>query len=154
MPDGNTFGNIRRTYTLRGALRFVGLCAGYRRTVGRVSFTFADLPEPNEVTCATGRLTTRTYASRSFVMTFGQDVGQQARYIHKVFDELPAEEDGDWEWTRDVVYTTPGGRKQIELNVARSAGSVRKIRIQKVPTSGCDQAVESLWLPTSSNGDR
>lgn len=104
--------------------------------MGRVSFTFAELPEPNEVTWATGRLTTRTYASRSFVMTFGQDAGQQARYIHKVFDESPAEDDDDWEWTTDVVYSTPGGRKQIELNVARSAGSVRKIRIQKVPTSG------------------
>lgn len=93
-------------------------------------------PEPNEVTWANGRLTTRIYASRSFDMAFGQDAGQKARYIHKVFDEAPTDDDDEWEWTNCVVFTTPGGRKQIELNVARSAGTVRKIRIQKVPTSG------------------
>lgn len=101
-----------------------------------MSLTFVEVPEQNEVTWANGRFTTRTYASRSFTMAFGQDAGQKARYIHKVFDEIPSEDDSDWEWKTDVVYTTPGGRKQIELNVARSAGMVRKIRIQKVPTSG------------------
>ena len=35
-----------------------------------------------------------------------------------------------------MVYTTPGGRKQLQLQVARVAGAVRKLRIQKVPTSG------------------
>jgi hypothetical protein len=99
-------------------------------------FTFGLPPEPNEVTWATGRLTTRIYASRSFNMAFGQDAGQKARYVHKVFDEVPTEDDDEWKWTKTVVFTTPGGRKQIELNVARSAGTVRKIRIQKVPTSG------------------
>jgi len=101
-----------------------------------VPITFGELPEPNEVTWATGRLTTRTYASRSFDLAFGQDAGQKARSVHKVFDEVPTDDDDDWEWTKRVVYTTPGGRKQLELNVARSAGKVRKIRIQKVPTSG------------------
>ena len=98
--------------------------------------TFEELPEPNEVTWANGRLTTRTYASKSFDLVFGQDAGEKARYVHKVFDEVPTDDDDDWEWTKHVVYTTPGGRKQLELNVARSAGKVRKIRIQKVPTSG------------------
>lgn len=98
--------------------------------------TFGELPEPNEVTWASGRLTTRTYASRSFDLSFGQDAGQKGRYVHKVFDETPTDDDDDWEWTKHVVHTTPGGRKQLELNVARSAGKVRKIRIQKVPTSG------------------
>lgn len=98
--------------------------------------TFEELPEPNEVTWANGRLTTRTYASKSFDLAFGQDAGEKARYVHKVFDEAPTGDDDDWEWTKHVVYTTPGGRKQLELNVARSAGKVRKIRIQKVPTSG------------------
>ncbi|MGD7003838.1 Shedu immune nuclease family protein [Corynebacterium halotolerans] len=95
-----------------------------------------EFAKPNEVTWATGRLTTRTYVSRSFDMTYGQDAGQRARYIHKVFDEAPTDDNDDWDWTKHVVYKTPGGRKQIELNVARSAGAVRKIRIQKVPTSG------------------
>ena len=35
--------------------------------------TFADPPEPNEVTYAEGRLTTRTYANKSFTAAFGQD---------------------------------------------------------------------------------
>jgi hypothetical protein len=30
-------------------------------------------------------------------MAFGQDAGHKARYIHKVFDELPTEDDDDWE---------------------------------------------------------
>jgi AcrR family transcriptional regulator len=98
--------------------------------------TFDDLPEPTEVTYAEGRYTTRTYASRSFRMQFGRDDGQPARYVHRVFDEVVTEDNDEWEWTIDVVYTTPGGRKQLELQVAREAGAVRKLRIQKVPTSG------------------
>lgn len=101
-----------------------------------MQINFENLSAPNEVTWATGRLTTRTYVSRSFEMAFGQDAGHKARYIHKVFDEVLTEDDDNWDWTKHVVHTTPGGRKQIELNVARSAGAVRSIRIQKVPTSG------------------
>lgn len=98
--------------------------------------TLSDLPEPNEVTYAEGRLTTRTYASRSFRMEFGRDRGHPARYVYRVFDEAVTADDDNWEWTNDVVYTTPGGRKQLQLQVAREAGAVRKLRIQKVPTSG------------------
>lgn len=97
---------------------------------------FADFSEPNEVTFAEGRLTTRTYASRSFIWAFGQDAGQPGRYVHRVFDEVITDDDDEWEWTKDVVFSTPGGRKQLELQVARSSGVVRKIKIQKVPTSG------------------
>lgn len=92
--------------------------------------------EPNEVTWAEGRLTTRTYASRSFATRYGRDEGQPSRYIHRVFDETLTVDDDEWGWTTEVVSTTPGGRKQLELQVARSAGAVRKLRIQKVPTSG------------------
>lgn len=95
-----------------------------------------DLPEPNEVDFASRRLPTRTYASKSFEMRFGQDAGHPARYVHRVFDEVMTEDDEDWEWETHVVFETPGGRKQLEVQVARSAGAVRKIRIQKVPTSG------------------
>lgn len=98
--------------------------------------TFADLPEPNEVTYAEGRLTTRTYASKSFTAAFGQDQGHLSRYIYRVFDEVVTDDDDGWEWTSEVVFTTPGGRKQLQLQVAREAGAVRKLRIQKVPTSG------------------
>lgn len=95
-----------------------------------------DPPEPNEVDFAARRLPTRMYASKSFTMRFGQDEGQQARYVRRVFDEVPTDDDEDWEWVNHVVFTTPAGRKQLEVQVARSAGAVRKIRIQKVPTSG------------------
>lgn len=97
---------------------------------------FGDLPEPNEVTFAEGRLTTRTYASRSFTAAFGQDQGHPSRYIYRVVDEVVTEGDDEWDWTSEVVFTTPGGRKQIQFQVAREAGAVRKVRIQKVPTTG------------------
>ncbi len=102
------------------------------------------LPEPNEVTFAEGRLTTRTYASKSFTAAFGQDQGHPSRYIYRVFDEVIADNDDEWDWTNQVVFTTPGGRKQIQLQVARSAGAVRKIRIQKVPTSGDPTRLENV----------
>lgn len=99
--------------------------------------TFADLPEPNEVTYAEGRLTTRTYVSKSFKASFGQDQGHPSRYIYRVIDEVATDDhDDEWDWTSEVVFTTPGGRKQLQLQVAREAGAVRKLRIQKVPTSG------------------
>lgn len=98
--------------------------------------SFGGPPEPNEVTFAEGRLTTRTYVSKSFTAAFGQDQGHPSRYVYRVFDEVVSDDDDDWDWTNEVVFTTPGGRKQIQLQVARSAGAVRKLRIQKVPTSG------------------
>jgi hypothetical protein len=98
---------------------------------------FEDSPRPkNEVTFAEGRLTTRTYATRSFVTQFGQDVGHPSRYVYRVFDEALIDDDNEYDWTSEVVYTTPGGRKQLQLQVARTAGAVRKLRIQKVPTTG------------------
>jgi hypothetical protein len=63
--------------------------------------TFTDLPEPNEVAYAEGRLTTPTYASRSSAMQFGHDRGHPARYAHRVFDEVVTEDD-------DEIGTEPG----------------------------------------------
>lgn len=103
-----------------------------------------DLPEPNEVTFAQRRLTTRTYASKTFTAAFGQDQGHPSRYIYRVFDEVVTEDDDDWDWTNEVVFTTPGGRKQLQLQVARSAGAVRKLRVQKVPTSGDLTRLETI----------
>lgn len=91
--------------------------------------------EPDEVTFAMGRLPNRIYLSRTFTMSFGADQDQPARYVHKVFDEEVTPDEDDWDWTSEVVDVTPGGRKQLTLNVARSAGAVRKLRIQKVPTN-------------------
>lgn len=105
---------------------------------------FDDALEPNEVTYAEGRLTTRTYASKSFTAAFGQDQGHPSRYIYRVFDESPTADDDDFDWSNEVIFTTPGGRKQVQLQVARSAGAVRKIRIQRVPTSGDLTRLETL----------
>lgn len=77
-------------------------------------------------------------------MHFGRDAGHPARYVYRVFDEEPAEDDDEWEWTKHVVYTTPGGRKQLQVQVARDAGAVRKLRIQKVPTNGDLDKLETL----------
>ncbi len=103
-----------------------------------------DLPAANDVDYAVGRLTTRTYVSKSFIWQFGQDAGQPGRYIHLVFDEVPTDDDDEWDWTQEVVYTTPGGRKQLELQVARSAGTIRKIKVQKVPTSSSATKLEPV----------
>lgn len=109
-----------------------------------MSNTPSGLPEANDVDYAAGRLTTRTYVSKSFTWQFGHDMGQPGRYIHRVFDEVVTDDDDEWDWTNEVVYTTPGGRKQIELQVARSAGVIRKIRIQKVPTNSTASRLEPV----------
>jgi len=96
-------------------------------------------PEPNEVTYALGRLPSRTYVSRTFPLDLrnSQDYGAPARYVSKVFDEegLPLPRDTpNIEWSHAVVMTTPRGRKQVKLQIARHTGQVREIQIQKVPT--------------------
>lgn len=98
--------------------------------------------KPSEVTFANGRLPNRIYVSRSFPMGFGSDEGEPARYVHKVFDEEEQPDNDDWEWDNEVVYVTK--RKQLTLNVARSAGAVRKIKIQKVPTNPNSTKLESV----------
>jgi Domain of unknown function (DUF4263) len=40
-----------------------------------------------------------------------------------------------FDWTETVVTSTPGGRKQIKVQIARKAGEVREIQIQKVPSN-------------------
>lgn len=97
---------------------------------------FEEFSELNEVTYAERRLPTHIYISRSFSLAFGSDAGKPGRYVRKVFDEVYTRDEADWKWEKYVVFETPGGRKQLELNIARSVGTVRKIRIQKVPTSG------------------
>jgi hypothetical protein len=120
---------------------------------GRTSVSWEEfaIPEPaNEVTWAEGRLPHRTYISRSFPLNLAasQDAGQPARYIIKVFDEH-ADEDPPTTHPADfseeyIVTTTPGGRKQIKLQVAREAGAVRELRLEKVPTNPGAGNLETL----------
>lgn len=97
-------------------------------------FLFA---EPTETDYAQGRLSERTYVSKSFPLNqpASQDHGQPARFIHKVFDpegESQAVYDGS-EW---VISETDKGRYQFKLLVAREAGAVKELWIQRVPTNG------------------
>lgn len=106
---------------------------------------FEELNPGNEVVWANGRLTDRVYAYRSFSAKWGRDAGHPARYVYKVFDERDdLDADDDWEWTGYVVSTTPGGRKQLRLEVARHAGAVRQILLQRVPTDPAATKMERL----------
>lgn len=101
--------------------------------------------DATETTFAQGRLADRVYASRSFPLrrTNSADDGTPARFIAKVFDptqETEVVQDGS-EW---VVRTTPAGRYQIKLLVAREAGNVKELWIQRVPSSGDAAEVKVL----------
>lgn len=99
----------------------------------------------NEVVWARGRLPNRIYAYRSFIAQFAADAGHPSRYIYKVFDEqADGAPDTNWDWTEHVIDTTHGGRKQLQLQVARYAGAVRQIRIQRVPTDPAATQLETM----------
>lgn len=90
--------------------------------------------DDDATTFAKGRLPGRTYASRNFTLerSGSTDDGTPARFITKVFDEANETElvrEGE-EW---VVSETPAGRAQVKLLVAREAGNVKEIWIQRVP---------------------
>ncbi len=109
----------------------------------------ASLGEPfpgNEVAWALGRQVDRIYVHKSFALDMrnSQDHGEVARYVVKVFDDLPTVPvavDDRQEW---VIMTTPGGRKQLKIQVAREAGRVREIVLQKVPTDPTSTKLETL----------
>jgi hypothetical protein len=96
--------------------------------------------ELTETEYAQGRLPDRTYASRSFKIPWptSQDFGQPARFVTKVFDadeETKAEPHGT-EW---IISETPAGRYQVKLLVAREAGRVKQLWIERVPSSTSGQ---------------
>ena len=106
---------------------------------------FDELDNGNEVVWARGRQPDRVYAYRSFIAQFAADAGHPSRYVYKVFDEDARNEPkDDWDWTEQVIDTTHGGRKQIQLQVARHAGAVRQIRIQRVPTDPAATELETM----------
>jgi len=101
--------------------------------------------DADETTYAQGRLADRTYASRSFPLkrTMSADDGTPARFVCKVFDpetESTVELEGE-EW---LISSTPAGRYQFKLLVAREAGNVKEIWVQRVPASGINGAVKNL----------
>ena len=70
------------------------------------------------------------------------DDGSAARFIYKVFDneeESTLKRSGH-EW---VVRETPAGRYQIKLLIAREAGHIKDLWVQRVPSSGSAQTLET-----------
>jgi hypothetical protein len=98
-----------------------------------------------ETTYAKGRLPGRTYISKSFLIdrNASRDYGQPARFVQKVFDtegESRVVFDGS-EW---LIAETPAGRYQVKLLVAREAGVVKELWIQRVPAAGSPDKVKVL----------
>ena len=96
---------------------------------------------------ARGRLSNRTYLSKSFVYTRtnSDDDGQPARFISHVFDpesaaqiERVAEE--------FVVSETPAGRFQVKTLISREAGNVKELWIYRVPADPTKQLETKLHL--------
>lgn len=86
----------------------------------------------------------RIYLSRSWVLAFdsSRDFGHQARYVTRVFDPEAAEDAEDhWEWSEMEIHRSPQGRIQIKAMVAREAGVVRQIKIEKIGTNRVEQLV-------------
>lgn len=99
----------------------------------------------DETTYAQGRVPTRTYASTSFPIPWqsSADHGQPARFVWKVFD--PHEETiGQFDGEQWVISESPAGRYQVKLLVAREAGNVRELWIQRVPGIGQRGKVTAL----------
>ncbi|MGQ7297018.1 Shedu immune nuclease family protein [Quadrisphaera sp. KR29] len=106
-----------------------------------------DLSEPaTEVDYALGRRTDRFYINRSFVLRQpgSQDDGEAARYIYKVFDETVDAADETENWDNEVFYVSPKGRTQLQLQVARTPGGVRKLRLQRVTSGRNGSNLETL----------
>lgn len=95
------------------------------------------------------RLPSRTYLSESFILKQGRDAGQSGRFIYKVFDESEGDEGFDetgWDRKVMVVDKKVNGRRQIQLTVAREAGAVREIVIQKANVDGSGKLKQILKL--------
>lgn len=94
---------------------------------------------------ANARMPDRLYLSKVFTLQFqtSRDFGQPARYVTRVFDipESEAEEDDGWEWEEMTIHQSPAGRVQVKAMVAREAGVVRQLKIEKVTASALDPLV-------------
>jgi hypothetical protein len=103
-------------------------------------------PQQDEITTyALGRVPERTYVSKSFPLarSGSKDVGQPARFVYKVFDPQ-AETAAVFDGTEWVLRTTPKGRYQFKLLIAREAGMVKQLWIERVPSPGSGGSVKVL----------
>jgi hypothetical protein len=99
--------------------------------------------KPSPAEYAVGRRADRTYLHARFQLQLptSRDFGQRARYVVKVFDETTewidkTDASSSFEWTEEVVYEIPGGRRQVKFQVAREAGRIRQIEIEQVRLVG------------------
>lgn len=99
----------------------------------------------DETTAAQGRVDSRTYFSKSFNLQRpnSNDNNQPARFIYKAFDpeteSFILREANDW-----VLKETPAGRYQIRFLVAREAGNVKQVWIERVPTPGNNGEIKTF----------
>ncbi len=106
---------------------------------------FADDFDSSETQYAQGRLPGRTYASKvwPYHRANSSDYQQPVRFAYKVFDneiESTVYRAGeDW-----VVTESPGGRVQLKLLLAREAGNIKELWIQKVPAPGSSGTVHRI----------
>ncbi len=78
-------------------------------------------------------------------MPTSRDHGQPARWVVRVFDQVEGglgPDEADWE--EYVVSTSPGGRVQLKLMVAREAGEVRELHVQKLTTTAAGPRLTSV----------
>ena len=108
----------------------------------------SDIPfeeDIDETGYAQGRLPNRTYVSKSFPLkrTNSSDDGSPARFVCKVFDpatESTLEFDGE----AYTIRETPAGRYQLKLLVAREAGNVKELWIQRIPATTTAENAKTL----------
>jgi hypothetical protein len=97
-----------------------------------------------------------TYISKGFVLKLraSRDFGQPARNVRKVFDEsVQGSRSPDLEINEEVIMRSPGGRKQVHLQICRESGNVRELAIQKVPAPGYAGNLDEL-LRLDRDGSR
>jgi hypothetical protein len=103
------------------------------------------LDPADKKTYAQGRMPDRTYIHKSFQFQRAQsrDNGQPARFVVKVFDteaETIIERDLEG-WT---LKETPKGRYQFTFLLAREAGIIKEIWIERIPAPGVKSDIKLL----------
>lgn len=84
------------------------------------------------------RLASRTYLSKSFpIRPPSRDAGLPGRFITKVFEQQQEKRRNEpLRLDESQVILVNGSRRQIRALVSRDAGSIKEIKIQRVPKTG------------------
>jgi hypothetical protein len=106
-------------------------------------------PTLTDADYALGRLTGRTYFSKSFPLQFGHEdeQGRPSRYVYRI---LADDQESDQPCPPDCgceeypLYTSPKERIQLRAHVVAEAGRVRKIRFQRVRNLKSGPVIDDL----------